>query len=79
MLEHVVVAVLVIVIIGIVQREGIQGFLRRLVTTLRLIPGVNSLIVILLKREVGNFVNQLGKSSSGTLTCGKTLAIPLKG
>ena len=74
---------LILVVAGILYKEGVRGLLRRLIVTLRLIPGVDAAISAVLRREVSNFVRQMDAAPAGARKTkqegSKVIHIPLKG
>ena len=82
-LLHLLATFLLLIIVGVLMKEGFKGLLKHTVSLFRLIPGVDSVISAILRREVGSFVKQLGTSASeGDGKSGterKTMSIPVQG
>lgn len=76
-----VVALLFLLAVTTVAREGLSGLARRVVLTLKLLPGVELLIRIVLRREVRGFLRQIERDAGREEKKGerKTMAIPEKG
>lgn len=76
-------SLVVLVIAGILYKEGVRGLLRRLIVTLRLIPGVDAAISAVLRREVSNFVRQMDATPAGArkskVEDSRVIHIPMKG
>ena len=72
--------VTLLVVAGILFREGVKGLFARLIATLRLIPGVDAAISAVLRREVSNFVRQMDSPPAGKkknkVYCSKVVCIP---
>lgn len=79
LLQEVVFAFTVIIAVRIVLREGVAGLARRLIEVLKLLPGVEGLIALVLRREVRRFLKQIDYGTKSGGGGGKTLAIPEKG
>lgn len=72
------VAVVLVVIVSILVREGAGGFIRKLLAVARELPAVNTLIQWALKREVRGFLKQVDPAAFGEKKR-KVMAIPETG
>lgn len=74
-----VFAIVVLIAFSIVIREGFSGLLRKVLTALRNLYGLDGIIRWFLRREVRSFLKQVDPQSFGANKTRKSVQIPLKG
>lgn len=76
-----VLTLLAVLVVTVIVREGPAGLARRVVGAAKLLPGVEWMITVALRREVRGFVRQVqeGERRKSDHEGRKTLAIPQKG
>ena len=85
LLRDAVVALLFLLAVSTVAREGFAGLARRSVVALKVLPGVELLIRVVIRREVRRFLRQVEREAGGEEREGrtrrrrKTMNIPDKG
>ena len=80
LLRDAVFAIILIVVVRVTVREGGVGLLRRCIEVLKLLPGVEKLLLLVLRREVRGFLKQIDRKKAGPGSGDtRTLAIPEKG
>lgn len=80
MLRNVVFAMLLVICLSVIRREGIKGLLRKLVAAARQLPGVDEAIAWTLKRQVRGFLRQIDPQSFAIeVKNSSCAAIPKKG
>lgn len=74
-----VFALVVLVAVAVVAREGVAGLARKLFLILRQLHGVDYLIHLYLRKEVRSFLNQLDPKSFPTDGKKQVVKMPQKG
>ena len=78
--RNVIFAIVIVVSVSVLHREGFRGLIRKLVGVARLVPGIDEALAWALKRQVRGFLRQTDPEAFAPKG-GKrsTLAIPNKG
>ena len=78
--RNVIFAIVIVVSVSVLRREGFGGLIRKLVGVARLVPGIDEAIAWALKRQVRGFLHQTDPEAFAPKG-GKrsTLSIPKKG
>lgn len=79
LLRDAVFTFVLILAVRVALREGAAGLMRRLVTVLKILPGVEEFICWILRREVRGFLKQIGHGSGSEAGGKHGLVIPEKG
>lgn len=80
LLRNIIFAVVIVVSVSVLRREGFGGLIRKLVGVARLLPGIDEAIAWALKRQVRGFLRQTDPEAFATKGGNRsTLAIPKKG
>lgn len=77
-----VLGVLLLLVLSVVAREGFNGFMRRTIAVLKILPGVEWLIRTAVRRQVRSFLRQVERDAGRTQKANgqkKTMSIPEKG
>lgn len=78
-----VFGLIVLLALSVFAREGLSGLARRVLVAVKTLPGVESLLRAVLRRQVHGFLREMerGKGLEGSQQRGetKTMAIPEKG
>ena len=79
-LRDAVFAIFLILVVRVAVREGVAGLLRRGIGVLKLLPGAEALLLLVLRREVRGFLKQIDQKRATRDVGGtKTVVIPEKG
>ena len=79
LLRDLTCGLVVLVVISILTREGVNGLVRRASQLLRLLPGAELLIRVYLRREVRSFLRQVNVIKDDSPPGTKIMEIPERG